>query len=144
MSYLKKQWPILVVLLVITPLGLATKCYSGAGQQWVHDYAGDILYTMFWYFLCILMFPQTRPAFMSLLVFFFSVFVELSQLSDATQLLWLRQFFVGRTLVGVSFSFTDIGYYYLGSQLALFLHLGLHLFFFPAAAAKPKGHHHSL
>ena len=144
LNYLKKQWPILVVILLLTPLGFATKFYAGPGRVWVHAYAGDIHYPMFWYFLAVFFIHDARPASLCLLVFFFSTVVEFSQLSNGDMLLWLRHSFLGRTLVGVSFSFVDIFYYYIGSMLAVFLHLALYFLSFPVSPSEPKGHRHSL
>ncbi len=143
LNYLKKQWPILLVLLLLTPLGFATKFYTGPGRVWVHAYAGDILYPMFWYFIAVLFFPDVRPASLCLLVFLFSTLIEFSQLGNGDALLWLRQSFLGRTLVGVSFSLVDILYYYVGSMLAVFLHLALYFYALPVSASEPKGHHHA-
>ena len=138
LATLKTQWPILLLLALLTPMGLATKIYQGPMQEWVHAYAGDVFYAMFWYFLIMLFFPRARPALVCLFVFFFSTAVELTQLSDAAMLVWMRQFFLGRTLVGSSFSVMDILYYYIGSQLAVLAHLGLYLFFLPTPPAEPE------
>ena len=39
---------IIISLLIIIPLGLFSKVYTGVAQGWVNNYAGDILYEIFW------------------------------------------------------------------------------------------------
>jgi hypothetical protein len=42
-SEFKHRIPLFLSLVIIVPLGIYTKFYSGIGEQWVRDYAGDIL-----------------------------------------------------------------------------------------------------
>ena len=135
---------ILLFLLVLVPVGLGTKIYQGPAAEWVHHYAGDIFYPMFWYFLGVLIFPHTNPLAMCLAVFTFSTAIEFTQLLNGWPLVWLRQSFWGRTLVGVSFSGVDIFYYYLGGLAAVVAHGLLDLFLLPATAFEPQGHQNPL
>ncbi|MBN1466002.1 DUF2809 domain-containing protein [candidate division KSB1 bacterium] len=130
----------ILVLLILIPIGLATKFYHGPGSTWVQLYAGDIFYPMFWFFLGLLLFPRTRPLSMSAFVFIFSTAIEFSQLFDGALLTQLRRSFLGRTLVGTSFAAQDILYYLIGCLLALLLYRALNSLQLPAAASKPKGH----
>lgn len=116
---------ILIILFFLVPIGLGTKFYHGPGRLWVMLYAGDIFYPMFWFFLGMLIFPRVHPLKMSIAVFLFSTAVEFTQLLNGTFLTWLRQSFIGRTLVGTSFVWMDIVYYAAGCVLAVVLYYWL-------------------
>jgi len=126
---------LLAVLLIITPLGFATKFYTGSGSEWVNTSAGDILYPAF-LMLILVFFQRDLKAWRAAVgVFLFSTAVEFTQLLDGPFLEWMRQSFLGRTLVGVSFVPLDILYYALGCLLGIVL---LHLLRFPSAAPEPN------
>lgn len=112
----------LAVLVVITPLGFATKFYGGPGAAWVNSYAGDIFYPIFWYFLFFFLCPNSRKWPVAAGVFWFSTAVEFTQLLDNGVLSWMRSSFIGRTLVGTGFVWADIFYYLVGSVLAITLY----------------------
>jgi hypothetical protein len=133
----------LIILLALIPMGIATKFSHGPGQAWMTAYGGDILYPMFWFHIAIFLFPTLRPLPTAITVFTFSTAVETTQLFDWPILLQLRESFLGRTLVGASFSQTDIFYYALGCALSVAIYKMLNLFFFPSAAAKPRRHNHA-
>ncbi len=142
MAIRRRSYALVTALLV--PLGFSTKWYRGAGAQWIHDYAGDILYPMFWFFVVLFLFPRLRPLAAAAAVFLFSTAVEFTQLFSWPALIYLRASFLGRTLVGNSFSLVDILYYFIGSASALAVHFLLNLLFLPAAAHEPKRHHDPL
>jgi hypothetical protein len=119
------QAALIITLLFLIPIGLATKFYHGPGHLWVMMYAGDIFYPMFWFFLGMLILPRVHPMKMSLAVFLFCTAVEFTQLLNGPLLLWLRQSFIGRTLVGVSFVWMDIVYYAAGCVVAVVVYYGL-------------------
>ncbi len=127
---------LLAALLVITPLGVATKFYSGLGGAWVNTSAGDLLYPAFLMFILVFFLPTLKPRRAAVAVFLFSTAVEFSQLLDGPFWCWMRQSFLGRTLVGVSFVELDILYYAAGCLLGIVL---LNLLRFPAAAPEPDG-----
>lgn len=136
--YVRKiRFSVFILLCVLIPLGFATKWYQGPAAEWMHRYAGDILYPMFWYFVGVFLVPRANPWVLGLLVLACSTVVEFTQLFNTPLLEWLRQSFIGRTLVGVSFSVTDIVYYVVGSLLAVVVHMGLNFLVFPAPASKP-------
>ena len=49
---------IFVFLLIIVPLELYFKAYTGIAQNWVRDYSGDILYEILW---CLVAFWFVHP-----------------------------------------------------------------------------------
>ncbi len=44
----KIRFFITLSLLILIPLGIWSKFYTGFGHQWLNNYAGDILYNIFW------------------------------------------------------------------------------------------------
>ena len=87
----------------------------------MHDYAGDILYTMFLFFLLRSIWLRTDAKILSLAAFVFSTVVEFTQLLNAPVLETIRSSFIGRTLIGNGFNLFDILYYFIGSLLGLVL-----------------------
>ena len=112
---------IAVVLFVLIPIGISTIFYRGPGQEWMLSYAGDILYTMFFFFLLILIWPKWHPLISAGIAFCFSTAIEFTQLISTPFLESIRSYFLGRTLIGTGFSPVDILYYFLGSILGLLL-----------------------
>lgn len=129
---------ILIVMLFLVPLGFATKFYSGPGRDWIVNYAGDILYPMFWFFLVLFIQPKSSPVKLACAVFIFSTAIEFTQLLTFPILVQIRSTFIGRTLIGTGFVPIDVLYYFIGSALAFGSYRLLHLGQFPLAAQKPQ------
>ena len=113
----KRRYLSILLLVVIIPLGFLTKFYHGPAESWTHHYAGDIFYPMFWMYLVLFFFPRLSVLCVGIAVFVFSTIIELTQLLSWPVLEYFRQSFLGRTVFGVSFSWTDIAYYALGCVL---------------------------
>ncbi len=109
----------LIILILLIPIGLGTKFYTGPLQDWVHAYAGDIFYPMFWYFLFIFFLPRMNPLIAALVIFSFCTAIEFTQLLSSPLLESIRSHFLGRTLIGVQFVAMDILYYGIGCVLAV-------------------------
>jgi hypothetical protein len=112
---------IALALLVLVPLGFSTKFYHGPFCDWVNNGAGDILYPIFWFLLLLLFFPKMSVRRAAWFVFFFSSFIEISQLFHPLWLETWRRNFVLRTIFGSGFEWIDFFYYAVGSVLAFFL-----------------------
>ena len=120
---------ILLSLLIITPLGLLSKAYSGVGQEWVRDYSGDVLYEVFW---CLVIFWFIRPARdtialrkttmkIALWVFAITCVIEVSQLWFHLVPELIRNSFIWRMILGAGFAWWDFPHYALGSLLGFWL-----------------------
>lgn len=120
---------ILFSLLIITPVGLLSKAYTGIGQEWVQDYSGDVLYEIFW---CLVVFWFIRPAKdlnqlrnitskIALWVFVITSAIEVSQLWFHLVPFAIRSSFVWRMLLGVGFAWWDFPHYALGSLIGWWL-----------------------
>jgi hypothetical protein len=117
MSGLRKNRHLIIFLslLVITPLGLLSKKYTGIGQQWVRDYAGDILYEIFWCLLVFWFIPKRKAIdWIPIWVFAVTCAIEFWQLVQTPILQSVRSSFLGRLLLGNSFSWWDFPHYLVG------------------------------
>jgi len=126
---LNRRALILLSLLVITPVGLLSKAYTGIGQEWVQDYSGDVLYEIFW---CLAAFWFVRPGQsaialrditikIALGVFIITCAIEVSQLWFHLVPVGVRSSFVWRMLLGSGFAWWDFPHYALGSLIGWWL-----------------------
>lgn len=104
----------LVSLLVITPVGFASKFYSGPGAWWFNNYAGGVIYEIFWCLVVLLLRPRASIALIAIWVFAITCSLEFLQLWHPHFLTIVRATFIGRTLIGTSFSWWDFPHYFVG------------------------------
>ncbi len=109
--------PTLLSLAIVVPAGFYTKFYSGPGSGWVHNSLGGLFYEIFWCLAIFLFFPQINVRKIAIGVFVATCVVEFSQLWHPGFLEFLRQYFLGRTILGTSFSSSDFLWYAMGSLL---------------------------
>jgi len=106
---------VILLLILIVPLGFATKFYSGYGHFWVNNSLGGFLYEIFWVLVLFFIFPRSKPFRIALAVFLATCTLEFLQLWHPPFLEWARSFFIGRTILGNYFTWSDFIYYLLGS-----------------------------
>ena len=112
---------IIISLLIIIPLGLFTKVYTGIAQAWVRDYAGDILYEIFWCLWFFWFFPSKKAMVkIPLTVFLVTCAIEIAQLWFQFVPIAIRSTLMWRLLLGSSFAWWDFPHYALGSLLGWF------------------------
>jgi hypothetical protein len=116
----KHRIHLFVILCLLVPIGLGTKFYAGPFEAWIHSFAGDILYPVFWMFLIFFIKPKWPVPSVSGIVFLSCTLVEISQLFSTPGLQELRSTFIGRTLFGTHFVFMDILYYAVGCLFGAF------------------------
>lgn len=111
-------------LVILTPVGFLCKVYTGPLYGWVQDYLGGVLYEIFWCLLLFFFIP--RPSAIGKIVsgvFLVTCILEISQLWKAAFLETIRSYFIGRTLIGTTFSTWDFPHYLIGSAIGwLWLH----------------------
>jgi hypothetical protein len=111
----------LLSLLVVTPLGFALKFYTGPGRNWVVNYADGVLYVVFWCLVLFLIRPHRQEAGrIALIVLVATSLLEILQLWHPPPLEAIRHTFLGRTLLGTTFSWWDFPHYLLGAALGWF------------------------
>lgn len=108
---------ILLSLLVVTPIGFASKFYHGPLAWWLNDHFGGFLYEIFWVLLVALLWPKFAALKTAFGVFLATVILEFLQLWQPPLLQKIRSTFLGRTLMGTTFTWFDFPYYLLGCAL---------------------------
>jgi len=109
----KIRWT-LISIIIIVPLGIYTKFYSGQAARWVNDSLGGVLYVIFWCLFAFLFLSNTKPWKIATAVFAVTCFLEFLQLLHPTFLEFIRINFVGRTILGTTFTWSDFPYYLMG------------------------------
>ncbi len=110
---------VILSLLFIIPLGFATKFYCGPDAWWFNDYAGGMLYEIFWCLMLALVWPRTSEFRIALLVLGITSLLEFLQLWHPYFLEVVRSTFIGRSLIGISFTWLDFPYYVIGCSLGV-------------------------
>lgn len=111
---LKQDIQIYASLLIIVPLGFSTKFYSGYGQSWVRDSLGGVFYEIFWCLVVYLFWRRLRIGAIVAMVLVVTFCLEFLQLWHPPFLECLRNFFIGKTVLGTRFSWSDFPYYFIG------------------------------
>lgn len=110
---------VLISLLVLTPLGFASKFYPGPGAWWFNNYSGGMFYEIFWCLGAVFLWPRASGAMVAFWVFIVTSLLEFCQLWHPPGLELIRGTFMGRTLIGTSFSWWDFPYYFIGCGIGL-------------------------
>ena len=117
---MKKQIHTLISLAVIVPTGFYSKFYAGPGADWVNNSLGGVFYEIFWCLVIFLFSKRLKPLKIAVFVFICTCGVEFLQLWHPGFLEFVRSFFIGRTILGTTFVWSDFPYYFLGSGIGWF------------------------
>ncbi|MGA1791827.1 MAG: DUF2809 domain-containing protein [bacterium] len=110
-------------ILIIVPLGFYSKFYKGALANWVNNSVSGIFYEIFWCLLIFLFLRKTKTWKIAFSVLLLTCLLEFLQLWHHPFLEFIRNFFIGRTLLGNCFSWSDFPYYILGCAIGwLWMH----------------------
>ncbi|MBU8893016.1 MAG: DUF2809 domain-containing protein [Bacteroidales bacterium] len=105
----------IIVLLILVPVGFYTKLYSGSGHEWINNKFGGVLYEIFWCLVFYIILPKSKPVKIAIWVFSVTCVLEFVQLLDNFFLEIIRSNFIGQTIIGNSFTWSDFPYYIAGS-----------------------------
>lgn len=111
-----RKW-ILLSILIVTLIGFYTKFYTGPASLWVNNSLGGALYVTFWCLVLFLVLPAARPWVICACVLTVTCALEFLQLWHPPFLTWLRSSFIGQTILGTTFVWSDFLYYFLGCGL---------------------------
>ncbi|WP_253274168.1 DUF2809 domain-containing protein [Myxosarcina sp. GI1] len=115
---MNRNLAIFISILIIVPLGLFSKVYTGIGQTWVRDYSGDILYEVLWCLVFFWFFSSKRATvIIPIWVFIVTSIIEVSQLFFHHVPVALRKTITWKLLLGSSFVWWDFLYYAIGCLL---------------------------
>jgi len=112
---------VIIALLILTPIGFYSKFYSGPFHYWANNSLGGVFYEMFWCLVMALIFNRLKPFQIACIVLFATCFLEFLQLWHPPLLELLRSNFIGVTIFGNVFTWSDFPYYFIGSALGFIL-----------------------
>ena len=124
-----------VAIVAVALLSLAAKFYRGPGDEWVNNWGpASVGYVLFFCLVALWLFPRRSmiPAIV-VLVFALTCLVEFLQLYQPPWLQTMRATFLGRMVLGTSFSWWDFSAYICGAIAAWFLLQWLASRFLPTA-----------
>lgn len=111
----RKRILLLIILALLIPAGILVKLYGGA--LFSNKFAG-LLYVVFWILAAATVFPKASPLLLSCAVLIICCGLEFLQLLEHPVLESIRSTFIGRSLIGNSFSWMDMVYYGIGAVLS--------------------------
>lgn len=112
----KRAW-ILTSLLICIPIGFYSKFYRGPASRWVNNSLSGVFYEIFWCLLIFLIADNAKPWMIAASVLIITCVLEFLQLWHPPFLELLRNTFIGKTVLGTSFTWSDFPYYFLGSGI---------------------------
>lgn len=115
--FLADSLPAAVSVVLIVPAGFYSKFYRGPASAWVNDSLGGVFYEIFWCLAVFLLASAWRPRWIAAGVLCATCTLEFLQLWHPPFLEMLRSHFVGRTILGATFDWTDFPYYFIGSAV---------------------------
>ncbi len=106
----------LVSLTIVIGLGFGLKFYAGPGRAWINNSVGGTAYVIFWCLALLALWPR-RSAINPIVIGVLAVTcaLEALQLVDHPMLDRIRGTFLGRTLIGTTFVWSDYVYYVIGA-----------------------------
>jgi hypothetical protein len=104
-------------LAIIVPIGFCCKLYRGPGAFWVNNSLGGVFYEIFWCLFIFLFRPGWQPRRIAGIVFAVTCALEFLQLWHPPWLEAARSNFLGATILGTTFDWSDFAYYVIGSSL---------------------------
>ena len=116
MNFRRIIWTGLSILLIV-PVGFYSKFYDGPAQAWVNNSLGGVFYEIFWCLVLYLFIPGIQPVLNASIIFTITCILETLQLWHPPFLEIIRATFIGATILGSSFTWTDFPYYVVGSVL---------------------------
>ena len=121
MPFTKKKVLAIIIILILVPIGFYSKLYSGVGHEWVNNKLGGVFYEIFWILVFYVLLADVKPFKIVFWVFIFTCILEFVQLLNDDFLEIIRSNFIGQTIIGNSFSWSDFPYYVIGSLLGYFI-----------------------
>ena len=115
------RFRLLCALAIVTPLGFATKLYSGPGSSFFRFYAGGIAYEVFWILVVMWIRPGLSVLRVAVGVLAVTCALEFLQLWHPPPLEAVRSTFLGRALIGNTFSAWDLPCYVVGCAAGVWL-----------------------
>ncbi len=120
-SVFQARWKLLLSILIITPIGFLTKAYHGPYlTDWVNNSLGGLLYVTFWCLVAAFLNPKWPEVKIALIVLLVTSVLETAQLWHPPFLQYLRSFYLGKVLLGTTFTWSDFPHYAAGALIGYF------------------------
>ena len=102
---------------LVVPVGFASKYYRGPGAEWANDSLGGVFYVIFWCLAAAFVRPRWRLAAIATGALVATCAVEFLQLWHPPFLEAIRAHFIGATILGTTFVWSDFPYYFVGAAI---------------------------
>jgi len=117
-----KNLKILILLCSVILLGFASKYYRGPFEFWVNNSLGGVFYVIFWclffHFTVYFLKLKIRLEITCFSVLMLTCLLEFLQLVHMPFLNQIRSSYMGKILIGNTFTLSDFIYYFAGAFLA--------------------------
>ncbi len=107
-----------ICVLVLIPLGFLIKEYTGPFSHIISDKLAGAFYVIFWCLLLSFFLQRINTVKIVISVVIVTCLLELVQLVEAPVLEMIRSDYIGRALIGSSFSWSDFIFYIIGGVLS--------------------------
>jgi hypothetical protein len=114
----KRRIVYLILTILITVIGLATRSHPHLFPAIVAEYGGDVLWAALFLFPLRILFPNVALWKLAAYNYAFGVLIELQQLLEMPWLVELRHTLFGKLFLGMGFLWSDILCYAIGTVLA--------------------------
>lgn len=122
-SWLSPRLKAALLIPLVIGLGLACKTYTGPGQHWVNNW-GPASVAYVWFFMLAIFLVVPKPRFkiaIACFVVLATCLVEFSQWGDPEILKPLRRVWLGKLVLGTTFSGWDFPAYFVGGLTGVLL-----------------------
>lgn len=110
-----------MLIIVVAALGIAAKLLPFAEGTWISYGVSGLFYVTELCLILYLIFPDHSSVVLALAAFLITSLLEILQLWNPDFLEWVRSSFVGRSILGSTFSWLDYPYYLGGAVLGIIL-----------------------
>ena len=105
-------------IVAVASLGFyAKRLYHGPASVWIADSVGGVFYVILWSLVLVLLLPQARASRIVGAVLTATCILEFLQLWHPPLLEAARRTFLGRTILGSYFDWSDFLYYFAGAAI---------------------------
>src|SRR5690349_13468137 len=105
---LRRLLPLLISSVIVALVGFYGKrLYHGPAAHWVNDSLGGVFYEILWCLVFAMLLPRVSATRIATGVLIATCILEFLQLWHPPLLEWLRSFFLGRTILGTTFDWSD-------------------------------------
>lgn len=108
-------------LIITTGLGFFLKYINCPFSNFFNNSLAGSAYVVFWIILANIIFPKIKPLKIAVAVTLLTSILECIQLLDTPSLNYLRKFWLGKTILGTTFTITDFPYYIIGGVAGFFM-----------------------